>query len=372
MACPIRHYPLRKPLNHRLPIPRWHLTLPDGVEAVHTAYVGIQQHGHGNTIDVERACTQAAEKIQSWLTCETSPSAFELFRVIDGNDTQDAVVWVCYWTDTELFHKALEGLRLAAWYRSLEVTGRNHIGLWLEAFTTSAQRLETNYSGLDYLPGLAKLPRTSTSEHFLSAYWGAARDRIPDSAQDLFESDSTSPTTPEITTTGLGQRLSGSNPRNIVHIRSGQFWENCDVEESDSYEQKLEPTLRAGLEYLWTHPQESGALGVRYLRNDDDESTYEPGLAHRKETCGAGFFTSLEHLEKWAKSHRSHLAIYKGAMTHFKTFGDNRKFRTWHEVSVLREGDAQFEYVNCVPQTGVVANLRLSVEDLNVQAKSTS
>lgn len=138
------------------------------------------------------------------------------------------------------------------------------------------------------------------------------------------------------------------------------------MQESDSYEQKLEPTLRAGLEYLWTHPRGSGALGLRYLRNDDDEHIHRPDLAHRKETCGAGFFTSLEHLETWAKSHRSHLAIYKGAMLHFKTFGDNRKFRTWHEVSVLREGDAQFEYVNCVPQTGVAANLRLTVEDLNV------
>lgn len=371
MACPMRQYPLRKPLNHRLPIPRWHLTLPDGVEAVHTAYVGIQQHAHGNTIDVDRARTQAAEKIQSWLTCETSPSAFEHCRVIDGNDTQDTLVWVCYWTDTELFHEALEGLSLAALHRSLGISGRNGIGLWLEAFTTAAQRLETNYSGLDYLPGLARLPHTSTSEHSLSAYWGAARDRIPDSAHDLFGPDPTSSpptTTPEITPTGLGQRLSGSNPRNIVHIRSGQFWENCDAEESDSYEQKLEPTLRAGLGYLWTHPRESGSLGLRYLRNDGGGGpTYRPALlAHRKETCGAGFFTSLGHLETWAKSHRSHLAIYKGAMSHFKTFGDKRKFRTWHEVSVLREGDARFDYVNCVPQTGVAGNLCLRVEDLNV------
>lgn len=369
MACPVRHYPLRKPLNHRLPIPRWQLSLPDRVEAVHTAYVGIQQHSHGTTIDVERAWTKATEKIQSWLTRETGPSALESFRVIDGNDVQDAMIWVCYWTNTELFHKALEGLSLAALHISLETPGRNHIGLWLEAFTTATQRLETNYSGLDYLPGLARLPRTSTSEHSLSAYWGAARDRIPDSAHDLFEPDATSPA-PETTLIGLGQRLSGSNPRNIVHIRSGQFWEHCNVEESASYEQKLEPTLHAGLEYLWSHPRDTGAIGLRYLRND--EPSYRPGLSHRKETCGAGFFTSLEHLETWAKSHRSHLAIYKGAMSHFKTFGDTRKFRTWHEVSVLREGDARFEYVNCMPQTGVAANLRLNVENLDVESTSTS
>ncbi|KAH7183791.1 heme-containing dehydratase protein [Fusarium oxysporum] len=341
MACPVRTYPLRKPLNHRLLIPRWQLSLPEGAKAVHTAYVGIQQHSSDNTIDVQRAWTEAAEKIQSWLTSGTGPSAIESCRVIDGNDVQDAVIWICYWSNTELFHKALEGLSLAA----LHMT-----------FTTTSQRLETNYSGLDYLPGLAKLPRTSTSEHTLSAYWGATRDRVPDSAHDLFEPDSTS-LPPEATPTGLGQRLSGSNLRNIVHIRSGQLWEHCDVQESGSYEQKLEPTLRAGLKYLWTNPGCTGALGLRYLRND--EPTYRPVLPHRKESCGAGFFTSLEHLKT-------------GAMSYFKTFRDTRKLRTWHEVSVLREGDARFEYLNCTLQTGVAANLRLTVEDLNVESMSTN
>jgi hypothetical protein len=271
---------------------------------------------------------------------------------------------------------------------SLEAPGRNHVGLWLEAFTTAARRLETNYSGLDYLPGLARLPQTGTSEHTLSAYWGAARDRIPDSAHNLFEADPSSqaPRTLEgATPTGLGQQLSGSNPRNIVHIRSGQFWEPCDAEESDAYEHKLEPTLRAGLRYLWTNPRDTGALGLRYLRNggdggvgDENEPTSSgrrpAGLnsRRRKETCGAGFFASLEHLETWAKGHRSHLAIYKGAMSHFKAFGNDRKFRTWHEVSVLREGDARFQYVNCVPGTGVAANLRLRVEDLGGEPTSAS
>lgn len=27
---------------------------------------------------------------------------------------------------------------------------------------------------------------------------------------------------------------------------------------------------------------------------------------------------------------------------------------TWHEVSILKRGEAGFEYVNCVPETGVV------------------
>jgi hypothetical protein len=67
----------------------------------------------------------------------------------------------------------------------------------------------------------------------------------------------------------------------------------------------------------------------------------------------------LQNLEDWAKSHPSHLAIYTGAIRHAKKFGEHRKFRTWHEVSVLKEGEASFEYVNCLPRTGVIPFLEL-------------
>jgi hypothetical protein len=86
----------------------------------------------------------------------------------------------------------------------------------------------------------------------------------------------------------------------------------------------------------------------------------------RKETCGAGFFANLEDLENWAKTHSSHLAIWRGAMAHYKAFPDNRLFRTWHEVSVIHEGDAKFEYINCTPGTGVMGTSELQVNELGI------
>ncbi|CAO2657798.1 Nn.00g070580.m01.CDS01 [Neocucurbitaria sp. VM-36] len=159
---------------------------------------------------------------------------------------------------------------------------------------------------------------------------------------------------------GIGQHLVGTNHANLAHIRSGQFWETCGQQEADSYERRLEPTLRAGLEYLRENGEETGAIGIRYLRNEDLPARI--GDDGRKETCGAGFFTNLEDLENWAKTHKSHLKIYRGALTHYKTFGDTRRFRTWHEVSVIRAGDAHFEYVNCTPSTGVIRSIPLEVQ----------
>lgn len=357
MSCPARIYPLRKPEGHKLPIPRWHLALPDDVTHVCTAYIGVQSHS--DTQDADIARNKATEIIQAWVSSDTGSEAYETFAVIDGCDVQESTIWVCYWSDKTKYEKGLNDLSLNSIYAQLPETGCASVGIWREAFITEFPRLETNYSGLDYLPGLAKLPGASFPEHTLSAYWGAARDRIPSSAYDLFPPSN--PTPPVTIPPGVGQYLIGTNVENLAHIRSGQFWENCGQQEADSYDKKLEPTLHSGLQYLWDNSPDTGALGLRYLRNQDP-SVEE--TRSRKESCGAGFFTNLEALETWAKSHKSHLAIYRGALAHYKTFGDARKFRTWHEVSVMRAGDARFEYLNCVPETGVIRGVTLKAENL--------
>ncbi|TDZ35233.1 Phenylacetaldoxime dehydratase [Colletotrichum spinosum] len=354
MTSPCRTYPLRQPKNHKPPIPRWQLVLPPGVDRLFTAYIGVQSHS-GDSVE---ATETIRKSIENWANTirDDRPLAIETFNHIMGDDAPGANVWVAYWNSEENGKNSLRQLALAKIHSELPVAQRKLMGLWVESFATPVSRLETNYSGLDYLPGLARIPETKTAEHELSAYWGAARDRIPDSAHDLFDEDAEAEAGRPISVpTGLGQHLLGTNYDNIVHIRSGQFWENCVPEETESYEKKLEPTLRAGLGYLWENRSEGGAMGLRYLGNQDKCGET------KKETCGAGFFTSLRTLEEWAKRHCSHLAIYLGAIKHAKVFGESRKFRTWHEVSVLRQGEASFEYINCLPSTGVISFISLDV-----------
>lgn len=358
MSCPARLHPLRKPPNHRVPIPRWKLSLPDHVEHVLTSYVGVEQHDNSDT--AAQAKEEAAAGVQRWIEGTDAPEAVECFTTIDNYSRIGATVWVCYWSDRRRRNPVIASLNLKGIHQNLSTAGRPLIGLWHESFTTPVSRLETNYSGLDYLPGLARLPGAGTEEHNLSTYWGAARDRIPDSAHDLFPRAADMPR-PNPIPNGLGQHLKGTNHANMVHIRSGQYWDNCGKEESDSYEQKLEPTLKQGLRYLHENSAETGALSIQYLQNEDVHSNDNSSdTEKRKESCGAGFFANLEDLEHWAKSHASHLKIYGGALAHYKAFGDERKFRTWHEVCVIEEGDAVFEYVNCLSDTGVIASIPLT------------
>lgn len=361
MACPVRLYPLRKPKNHRLPVPRYTLSLPSKVERIYTTYVGVQQHI--DDADSLSAKTGACRDIQSWLTSSTSPSCFESFTLIDGREAPGTTIWVGYWTDGTRHAAALESLNLRSVFARHPAQHRASLGLWHESFATDVSRLETNYSGLDYLPGLGQIPDSSAAEHDLATYWGAARDRIPDSARDLFPRPPGASSRPATEPRGRGQVLSGTSHANLVHIRSGQWWASCSPAETEAYVQNLEPTLRRGMRYLNDNAKETGTLGIRYLRNTRADA---PLADHgRKETCGAGFFANLEDLEHWAKTHSSHLAIWRGAMAHYKAFPEDRRLRTWHEVSVIREGDARFEYVNCVPGTGVMGAARLEERELD-------
>lgn len=307
------------------------------------------------------AINRAKSGIQTWLDSQqkdgSGPQAVETFHTLRGDDEPGSLIWVCYWDSEERGRKSLQNFSLSRLHASLGEQYQQLVGIWRETFSTPVARIETNYTGLDYLPGLGQLPGTTTAAHNMTAYWGAARDRIPDSAHDLFEKPEAEAETsaPNVTPTGLAQHLTGTNYENMVHIRSGQFWETCDAEEAEAYETLLEPTLETGLQYLWDNREVSGAMGLRYLRNRnlDDESRV------LKETCGAGFFANLQSLEDWSKSHPSHVAIFTGAIRHAKRFGETRKFRTWHEVSVLKEGEASFEYLNCLPNTGVMRYISL-------------
>ncbi|KAL4804135.1 hem-containing dehydratase protein [Aspergillus unguis] len=361
MSDSSRKYPLAKPPGHKPPVPRWTLEF-ESPSPLYTAYIGVQIHRQNADSDTERAFNSAIEAVQAWIKSASSPERrIETFVHLEGDDIPGAIVWVVYWKNSTDYESSMKTLDLNTIYKSVHNTS---IGLWSETFTTPVSRLETNYSGTDYLPGLARLPGSSTSEHTRTAYWGAARDRIPDSGHDAFERLQREEEAPLDPVT-LGKRISGTNSfDNIVHIRSGQFWGNCSNTEAEAYETKLEPALREGLRYVWENRQDSGAMGLRFLRNKHINIAGPDTEHEAKETCAAGFFRNLEDLERWAKRHPSHLAIFNGALRHAKEFGPERKFRTWHEVSILKKGEIKFEYVNCFPETGVLRFMKLEGEDL--------
>ncbi|KAF1823670.1 uncharacterized protein K489DRAFT_317968 [Dissoconium aciculare CBS 342.82] len=355
-----RTHPLKKPSGHRPPVPRWTLKLPDGVSRIHTIYVGVQSHSSSSGA---AGASRAGEDAIAAILAGSRAAATDTFRVTHGFDLAGARVWAAYFTDGGGYEAALEELDLVRVWGGLGAD-KAQVGLWLETFSAPAARLETNYSRLEHRPGLARLPGAEQPAHELTAYWGAGRDRIPASAHDLFPPppEGNLPKRPAPPPEGLGQRVHGRNRfDNICHIRSGQHWAGCGEEERRAYEGDLQGALMEGMEYLWSHAEETGTLGLRFLRNLDDQGEMV------RETCGAGFFRNWADLERWSSRHASHLRIFNGAMAHAKRFGEGRRLMTWHEVCILKEGEGRFEYVNCDGGTGVMRWVELEVEDLQTK-----
>ncbi len=340
---------------------------PDGVEHVYTLHVGVQVHGGDR-----EAALKAKGRIEELLNQPTNAAAsVEVFRVIMGNDLPVTKVWVAHWTQAEHFSAKLKQLDLPKVWRDLG-GHRRRIGLWLESFKTPIERLQTNYSRHEHKPGLARLPNVTTKAHDSTEYWGAGRDRLRASSYDLFErppSASPSPSITPVVRRGFGQRLVGKNYDNMCHIRSGQYWGLCGAGERDAYENDLQPKLVRGLKYLWEYPEKTGTIGLRFARRLEDSGAR--GIERPlRETSAIGFHRNWADLEQWAARHPSHLEIFTGAMAHNKRFADTRKFMTWQEVSILKAGEASFEYVNCDPRTGVIKWVDLSSEPLGFCGES--
>lgn len=77
------------------------------------------------------------------------------------------------------------------------------------------------------------------------------------------------------------------------------------------------------------------------------------GLALEK-SFGVSYWRSLSNLKEWAKSHPTHTAIFGTFMRIVQELQFQIKLRIYHEVSVLKADEQDYEYIYCPPQTGLL------------------
>jgi aldoxime dehydratase len=331
-GCPVRVYPLRRPEGHTPPVPRYSAVLPQQ-DKVAVLFTGIQSTDAAALREVSFDALQAAG--------DAAPVYADFATFTDPQGYLNRVA-ALYWLKAKDFTAWSKRPDIAEW--RARVAKLSSVGLWWEPVAVDADYMET-IAFKEFLRGFSGCPVGFASTEG-TGYWGAARDRIPASAHDLFEPADVA-AEPEAGAAKIPYRKI-QPPKNMTVIRSGVSWEHCEGEQLRDYEQRIRPALDAGMEYLRNNPRDTGCFALRQV------GCVNPAGDDIAEGYSLGAFVSLAHLESWAENHPSHLAIYTRALAARKKYQDKLQLRTYNEIFIVDENNPPFEYFNCHPRTGLL------------------
>lgn len=321
-----RTHPGRMRQGYVPPYPSFVARMRPAVRQVVMAYFGLQSSGEPPA--------GALDALDAALTSPDGPGHHDRARHVAPDGVVD-VVTAAYWDDPAAFD------RWSAAHREPWLGVRDGCGRWAEVLRPTAEAHETLFSSLGRPEGVAVLADGWSGEVAEHGYWGGMRDRLPRSQTD-----------PLAATGSPSAERDGDRVRIRPHggmclIRSGQDWTDTDDAEREMYLRDVEPVLRAGMDFLRAEGTGIGCYTNRYLTVVEDGKPVE-------RTFGMGWWRSLADLERWAESHPTHVAIFGAAMRYLSTLGPAARLRLYHEVSVVADGEAFFEYVGCRPGTGLL------------------
>ncbi len=335
-----RKYPMRKPDGHVPPIPRFTARLPKADSTVNVVFLGIQSRSGD-----EQACLDALRDIDSLLKSDTGPEHHDFAKFTDHHGCPTAFV-TAYWRDTSSYDNWCQSEPVRRWW--LDPRKENGpLGFFRESMSIYSDYAETNIFR-EYVRGLSACPMTKIEPVDETGYWGAARDRFPASAYDLFESALPAKLDLQADRHGSVRRVNIRPPKNFVMIRSGVTWADCGEEQLQSFQTNIRPKLDNGMKYLRENPIDTGCCALR-----QSEVISVAGDVAQEE-FSVGYFRSLQDLEAWAHEHPTHLAIFTRAIAEREKYGDKLELRTYHEIYVLAAEGSLFEYVNCHENTGLL------------------
>ena len=188
----------------------------------------------------------------------------------------------------------------------------------------TVERFETILGHRRHPHGVATLAERFSDPIREHGYWGSMRDRLPAAQTD--EVDDPAPLEVESSGDVVRVRPRGS----LCLIRSGQDWSGTDDAERALYLDDVEPSLRAGMDFL----------------SSDGAST--------DRTYGMSWWRTLGDLETWAASHPTHLRIFGAFGRLVRQQGERTRLRLYHEVTVATPDQQWFAYHRCRPGTGLL------------------
>jgi hypothetical protein len=299
------------------------------------------------------------------------PSFWEGASVVDREGALNIAV-LAYWPSTHA-HRSWENTSgFRAWWDGLNPEREAH-GWFLEVLSPTVDRFETVFSNNQVPEGAAHMREQVSGELLEHGYWGSMRDRFAVTQDDdvagvekwsvsstanptLKDEDGfqrkTSPSTASL-------RISVPGKKNLCVIRSGQDWSDTLPEERSLYLETMHPVLIEGMNFLRDNGREVGCYNMNLWDVIDTTGSLEANL---ERAFGLGYFDDLSSLERWSKSHQTHIDIFGGFLRYAKKLDNVLSLRLFHEVLVLEPSQQFFEYVGCHGETGMLGSLVRQVE----------
>jgi aldoxime dehydratase len=337
-ALPVLGVNERMPPEWKPPAPAWSAVFATASGLLVTGYFGTQLRGGADA-------REHLARMNRFFAADDGPAVADAARFVDRASVE-TIVSIGYWTSPLAYERWLAGSGFAGWW-SDTARAREANGYFREVMTVPTDRVETIFSSRQ-VAGAARAMETIRGPVREHNYWGSMRQRMPIASRDNLASPFGESLPRMGTPATEGRRIRVTAPENLVVIRSGQDWSECEEAERAIYEESVRPALVKGMDFLRDHPEQTGCCDMRLAQETDAAG------APLCKSFGMGFFLSLGHLERWASSHPTHLAIF----ARFAGLVRQRQFkfalRLWHEVSVLPGAGQLFEYVNCHPSTGLL------------------
>lgn len=335
---------LRKPreLNSNLPegyqppFPAWSARFDPLAGQVVMAYFGVQS--------LQPLGLPELAAITTRFDSDSGPRYWDSARCVDANGFHTCIA-IAYWHDVDAFNQWRNSSGFALWWQDpARETGP--LGWFLEVVCPSAERFETLFSAPDVPEGVTHLASHMSEPIQEHAYWGSSRDRIPLAQTDAL-TGSSNPSSANALCVGR-VRMSGRD--NLCLIRSGQDWSSTTGQERDRYLNDIQPVLQRGMTFLRDEGATVGCLSCRFMQALDSD-TGEP----LEKSFGLAWFDDLSNLERWAKTHPTHVAIFGGFMQYVQTLNFQVQLRLYHEIAVIPSEAQYFEYLNCHPGSGLLS-----------------
>lgn len=321
------------------PPPAWSATFSRSASPLVIATYGAQARDAAALDPFLRWLDEAAGQ-------QSGPEVSERARFTDAAGYVNEVR-VAYWRDPRRYADWASSEIVSAWWEHRDRTS-GPVGLWREVAAVPSERFETILSSPAITIGSGRLADDVEGPIKAHGYWGSMRDRLPISRTDALLSPYGDELASHRASHGSGRRIVVTPPMNLALIRSGQDSSRSSPDELDEYQGRIRPVLEKGMNFLRDSPQETGCCSCRFM--EEVEGSGE--ISAR--SFGFAWFLTLGHLERWSKSHPTHLAIYNGFSAFAKRRGPSLKLDLWHEVAVLPDGASMFEYVNCHDRTGLL------------------